>query len=108
MTVNEDAFSLMDEWGPEKIVCVSDRKTGMRGVLVLDNTAMGMGKAARADLRPTGSTSTTPESNQEPHHARTARPSRGAIRRAGHRVIAQSPYAAPDGVQAKPSANAER
>jgi glutamate dehydrogenase (NAD(P)+) len=34
----------MDEWGPEKIVCVSDRKTGMRGVLVLDNTALGMGK----------------------------------------------------------------
>jgi glutamate dehydrogenase (NAD(P)+) len=42
--VTEDAFSLMDEWGPEKIVCVSDRKTGMRGVLVLDNTALGMGK----------------------------------------------------------------
>lgn len=40
----EDVFSLMDEWGPEKIVCVSDRKTGMRGVLVLDNTALGMGK----------------------------------------------------------------
>ncbi len=40
----EDVFSLMDEWGPEKIVCVSDRKTGMRGVLVLDNTARGMGK----------------------------------------------------------------
>ena len=34
----------MDDWGPEKVVCVSDRKTGMRGVLVLDNTARGMGK----------------------------------------------------------------
>lgn len=34
----------MDEWGPEKIVCVSDRKIGMRGVLVIDNTARGMGK----------------------------------------------------------------
>lgn len=34
----------MDEWGPEKVVCVSDRKTGMRGVLVIDNTARGMGK----------------------------------------------------------------
>ena len=44
MTVTEDVFSLMDEWGPEKVVCVSDRKTGMRGVLVLDNTALGMGK----------------------------------------------------------------
>jgi glutamate dehydrogenase (NAD(P)+) len=35
---------MMDEWGPEKVVCVSDRKTGMRGVLVIDNTARGMGK----------------------------------------------------------------
>src|SRR6185312_7803361 len=34
----------MDEWGPEKIVCVSDARTGMRGVLVIDNTARGMGK----------------------------------------------------------------
>lgn len=39
-----DTFDLMDEWGPEKVVCVSDRKTGMRGVLVIDNTARGMGK----------------------------------------------------------------
>lgn len=39
-----DTFELMDEWGPEKIVCVSDRKTGMRGVLVIDNSARGMGK----------------------------------------------------------------
>jgi glutamate dehydrogenase (NAD(P)+) len=34
----------MDEWGPEKIVCVSDARTGMKGVLVIDNTARGMGK----------------------------------------------------------------
>jgi glutamate dehydrogenase (NAD(P)+) len=39
-----DVFSLMDGWGPEKVVCVADRRTGMRGVLVLDNTARGMGK----------------------------------------------------------------
>lgn len=39
-----DTFALMDEWGPEKVVCVSDRKSGMKGVLVLDNTARGMGK----------------------------------------------------------------
>lgn len=39
-----DTFDLMDEWGPEKVVCVSDRRTGMRGVLVIDNTARGMGK----------------------------------------------------------------
>lgn len=43
-SVYPDALTLMDEWGPEKIVCVSDQKTGMRGVLVLDNTARGMGK----------------------------------------------------------------
>ncbi len=42
--VTEDVFSLMDDWGPEKVVCVSDRRTGMRGVLVLDNTALGTGK----------------------------------------------------------------
>lgn len=43
-TVTDSVFGLMDEWGPEKIVVVSDRKTGMRGVLVLDNTARGTGK----------------------------------------------------------------
>jgi glutamate dehydrogenase (NAD(P)+) len=42
--VAEDLLSLMDDWGPEKVVCVSDSRTGMRGVLVLDNTARGMGK----------------------------------------------------------------
>lgn len=39
-----DVFELMDEWGPEKVVAVSDHKTGMKGVLVIDNTARGMGK----------------------------------------------------------------
>lgn len=37
-------FELIDEWGPEKVVTVSDRRTGMKGVLVIDNTARGMGK----------------------------------------------------------------
>ncbi|WP_433678697.1 Glu/Leu/Phe/Val family dehydrogenase [Nocardia sp. CA-119907] len=37
-------FELIDEWGPEKVVCVSDSRTGMRGVLVIDNTARGLGK----------------------------------------------------------------
>lgn len=41
---DSDVFALMDDWGPERVVCVSDRRTGMRGVLVLDNTARGMGK----------------------------------------------------------------
>ncbi len=40
----DEIFSLMDEWGPEKIILVSDTRTGMKGVLVIDNTARGMGK----------------------------------------------------------------
>jgi glutamate dehydrogenase (NAD(P)+) len=39
-----DILAAMDEWGPEKVVCVSDPRTGMKGVLVIDNTARGMGK----------------------------------------------------------------
>jgi glutamate dehydrogenase (NAD(P)+) len=39
-----DALDLVDEWGPEKIVVVSHRRTGMRGALVIDNTARGVGK----------------------------------------------------------------
>ena len=39
-----DALDLVDDWGPEKIVVVSHRRTGMRGVLVIDNTARGIGK----------------------------------------------------------------
>ncbi|QOV40803.1 Glu/Leu/Phe/Val dehydrogenase [Streptomyces ferrugineus] len=39
-----DALSLVDDWGPEKIVVVSHRRTGMKGVLVVDNTARGIGK----------------------------------------------------------------
>lgn len=39
-----DLLQEIDEWGPEKVVCVSDARTGMRGVLVIDNTARGSGK----------------------------------------------------------------
>ncbi len=39
-----DLWSLADEWGPEKIILVYDPDTKMRGVLVIDNTAMGPGK----------------------------------------------------------------
>lgn len=39
-----DALALVDDWGPEKIVVVSHRRTGMKGVLVIDNTARGVGK----------------------------------------------------------------
>lgn len=35
---------MFDEIGPEKIVRVYDPKTGMRGILVIDNTALGPGK----------------------------------------------------------------
>ena len=37
-------LEIIDNWGPEKMVIVSDRRSGMKGVLVLDNTARGMGK----------------------------------------------------------------
>ena len=33
-----------DEWGPEKVLSVYDPDTGMRGALVIDNTAAGPGK----------------------------------------------------------------
>ncbi|MFQ5406183.1 MAG: Glu/Leu/Phe/Val dehydrogenase dimerization domain-containing protein [Candidatus Micrarchaeia archaeon] len=35
---------LTDYWGPEKILYVHDTKTGMKGVVVVDNTALGTGK----------------------------------------------------------------
>ncbi len=44
MSNNYNVFELMDDYGPEKILCVSDSKTGMKGVLVIDNTARGPGK----------------------------------------------------------------
>jgi glutamate dehydrogenase (NAD(P)+) len=39
-----NALDLIDQWGPEKIVVVSHRRTGMKGVLIIDNTARGIGK----------------------------------------------------------------
>lgn len=33
-----------DEWGPEKVLQVYDPDTGMKGVLVIDNTSTGPGK----------------------------------------------------------------
>ena len=37
-------FDLTDDWGPEKVVTIHDRRLGYQGALVLDNTARGMGK----------------------------------------------------------------
>ncbi len=37
-------MDMLDEFGPEKIVNVYHPKTGMHGVLVIDNTALGPGK----------------------------------------------------------------
>lgn len=39
-----EVFDLMDEWGPEKVLAVYDTRTGMKGAVVIDNTARGMGK----------------------------------------------------------------
>jgi glutamate dehydrogenase (NAD(P)+) len=42
MSIEIEEF--IDEWGPEKILHVYDPKVGMKGVLVIDNTALGPGK----------------------------------------------------------------
>ncbi len=39
-----DASTFPDRWGPEKVLHTYDPKTGVRGVLVIDNTARGPGK----------------------------------------------------------------
>lgn len=44
MVAVTDLLQDIDEFGPEKVVCVADSRTGMRGVLVIDNTARGTGK----------------------------------------------------------------
>ena len=42
--MNFELEAFADEWGPEKILQVYDPKTGMKGVLVIDNTTLGPGK----------------------------------------------------------------
>jgi len=42
LNIEIEAFA--DEWGPERILHVYDLETGMRGVLVIDNTNLGPGK----------------------------------------------------------------
>jgi len=39
-----DIEEFADEWGPEKVLQVYDSSTGMKGILVIDNTALGPGK----------------------------------------------------------------
>jgi len=39
----EEVISI-DDWGPEKVLSVYDPDTGMKGVLLIDNTAAGPGK----------------------------------------------------------------
>ena len=41
---SEQDFRFADEWGPEQIIKVHDPATGLRGILVIDNTALGPGK----------------------------------------------------------------
>jgi glutamate dehydrogenase (NAD(P)+) len=41
---SSSAWEEMDEWGPEKVLQVYDPDTGMKGVLVIDNTSTGPGK----------------------------------------------------------------
>jgi len=42
--MEEETIFAADEWGPEKVLSVYDPDTGMKGVLVIDNTATGPGK----------------------------------------------------------------
>src|ERR1051325_2803266 len=42
--VENSGWSEIDEWGPEKILQVYDPDTGMKGILVIDNTSTGPGK----------------------------------------------------------------
>lgn len=42
--MSADLLHSFDEWGPEKVVVVQDTRSGLRGVLVIDNTARGVGK----------------------------------------------------------------
>ena len=44
MTSVSEQEKVIDEWGPEKILQVYDPDTGMKGVLVIDNTSTGPGK----------------------------------------------------------------
>jgi len=44
LTLESRQESVIDEWGPEKILQVYDPDTDMRGVLVIDNTSTGPGK----------------------------------------------------------------
>src|ERR687890_1122957 len=44
LSPSSSAWDEMDEWGPEKVLQVYDPDTGMKGVLVIDNTATGPGK----------------------------------------------------------------
>jgi len=39
-----DIEKFADQWGPEKVLQVYDPRTGMKGILVIDNTALGPGK----------------------------------------------------------------
>lgn len=39
-----DIEKFADEWGPEKVLQVYDSSTGMKGILTIDNTALGPGK----------------------------------------------------------------
>ena len=37
-------FSCADSWGPEYVVKVYNPEIGLKGILIIDNTALGMGK----------------------------------------------------------------
>src|SRR3982750_1980141 len=44
LTFDSKQEKVIDEWGPEKVLQVYDPDTGMKGLLVIDNTSTGPGK----------------------------------------------------------------
>ena len=66
---SSSAWEEMDEWGPEKVLHVYDPYTGMKGVLVIDNTSTGPGKGgirfAESKLLLTRDRGTSSDSTQQ-------------------------------------------
>lgn len=44
MSIAKHMLAPHDKWGPEMVLTVSDPESGLQGVLVIDNTALGPGK----------------------------------------------------------------
>jgi glutamate dehydrogenase (NAD(P)+) len=52
LTFDSKHEKVIDEWGPDKILQVYDPDTGMKGVLVIDDTSNDKNTSLRAGTRP--------------------------------------------------------